>query len=123
VITAALIQKTAFDHLAVGFVKTMMRSFPLKSALRLSTATNRKFFSSSMLRSEAESTLDNLQYYARKRQTNVSLKALMETGNGKYLDEARIGSNSLLDDASANEKILIQVITRSSIYLKLAVTI
>jgi hypothetical protein len=123
VITAALIQKTAFDHLAVGFVKTMMRSLPLKSALRLSTATNRKFFSSSMLRSEAESTLDNLQYYARKRQTNVSLKALMETGNGKYLDEARIGSNSLLDDASANEKILIQVINRSSIYLKLAVTI
>jgi hypothetical protein len=123
VITAALIQKTAFDHLAVGCVKTKMRSLPVKSALRLSTATNRKFFSSSMLRSEAESTLDNLQYYARKRQTNVSLKALMETGNGKYLDEARIGSNSLLDDASANEKILIQVINRSSIYLKLAVTI
>jgi hypothetical protein len=68
-----------------------------------------------MLRSEAESTLDNLQYYARKRQTNVSLKALMETGNGKYLDVGRIGSNSLLEDASANEKILIQVIDRSSI--------
>jgi hypothetical protein len=90
----------------------MMKSFPLKSALRLSASTNRKFFSSSMLRSEAESTLDNLQYYARKRQTHVSLKALMETGNGKYLDEARIGSNSQLDDASANEKILIQVIDR-----------
>lgn len=69
-----------------------------------------------MLRSEAESTLDNLQYYARKRQTNVSLKALMETGNGKYLDEGRIGSKLILDDASANEKILIQVFDHYSIW-------
>lgn len=59
---------------------------------------------------EVESTLDNLQYYARKRQTNVSLKALMETGNGKYIDDAKTGRiSSFLDDASSNEKILIQV--------------
>ena len=37
----------------------------------------------------------------------------METGNGKYLDDGKIGSNLLLDTASANEKILIQVIYRS----------
>ena len=67
------------------------------------------FTTSNILRAEAESSLDNLQYYARKRQTNVSLRALMETGNGKYLNDSNTGMNSLLSDASANEKILIQV--------------
>ena len=60
---------------------------------------------------EIESSLDNLQYYARKKQTNVSLKALMETGNGRYIGEDNSGRiGSLQDDASSNEKILIQVI-------------
>ena len=74
---------------------------------RRSFLTCRSFTSSTVLSAEP----DNLQYYARKKQTNVSLKALMETGNGKFIDDVKSGlSSSLLDDASANEKILIQVI-------------
>ena len=88
-----------------------MKNSLSRCALKLSARQNfRTFMSSSTAMAEMESSLDNLQYYARKRQTNVSLKALMETGNGKYIEEAKAGRiSSLLDDASSNEKILIQV--------------
>lgn len=86
------------------------RSLLATNTLKVSCAQRCKWYTTSnVLRAEAESSLDNLQYYARKRQTNVSLRALMETGNGKYLDGVKSGMNVLLNDASANEKILIQV--------------
>ena len=86
------------------------RSLYATSDLKVSCGQRLRWYTTSnVLRAEAESSLDNLQYYARKRQTNVSLRALMETGNGKYLDESQAGMNSQLHDASANEKILIQV--------------
>ena len=91
-------------------VVAIRRSLFATSNLRVSCGQRCKWFTTSnVLRAEAESSLDNLQYYARKRQTNVSLRALMETGNGKYLTDSSTGMNSLLHDASANEKILIQV--------------
>ena len=91
-------------------VVAIRRSLLAANNLKVSCAQRCKWYSTSnVLRAEAESSLDNLQYYARKRQTNVSLRALMETGNGKYLDGVKSGMNVLLNDASANEKILIQV--------------
>ena len=86
----------------------MKKAYPVANALnKLSLHFIRKSFTSSSKRCAEP---ENLQYYARKKQTNVSLKALMETGNGKYLDEVKTGmSPAILDEASANEKILIQV--------------
>ena len=49
---------------------------------------------------------ESLQYYGRKRQTNVSLRALLDTGNGTLVDKISSGT---LNDASVTEKVLIQV--------------
>ena len=90
-----------------SIVVSMKKAYPVTNALKLSSHFIRNSFTSSSKRCAEP---ENLQYYARKKQTNVSLKALMETGNGKYLDEVKTGmSPSILDEASANEKILIQV--------------
>ena len=79
--------------------------------MKLSSYLTRKSFTSSSMRCAEP---DNLQYYARKKQTNVSLKALMETGNGKYIDDVKTGmSTAIMDEASANEKILIQVLLQT----------
>ena len=95
---------------------TIMKKANVVTSLlkRRSFLTCRSFTSSTILSAEP----DNLQYYARKKQTNVSLKALMETGNGKFIEDVKTGvSSSLSDEASANEKILIQVILCSKSFL------
>jgi len=51
-----------------------------------------------------------LQYYGRKRQTNVSLRALLDTGNGTLVDKLNSGNSAMtLGDATVTEKVLIQV--------------
>ena len=98
---------------------TIMKKASVVTSLlkRRSFLTCRSFTSSTILSAEP----DNLQYYARKKQTNVSLKALMETGNGKFIEDVKTGvSSSLSDEASANEKILIQVILCSKSFLSSA---
>lgn len=65
--------------------------------------------------------LEEIEYYGHKKQTPVSLKALMETGKGERLnrDNAFVSSNghtqsadaisSLMETAKRNDQILIQV--------------
>ena len=50
---------------------------------------------------------DSIQYYGRKRQTNVSLRALLDTGNGSLVDKD--GFAAAPAGATATEKVLIQV--------------
>lgn len=47
-----------------------------------------------------------IELYSKKKQTSVSLKSLMESGQGLHLDKSTIGFHS---DTKVNEKILIQV--------------
>ena len=50
---------------------------------------------------------ESIQYYGRKRQTNVSLKALVDTGKGTLVE--KMTSNIATPaDATATEKVLIQ---------------
>ena len=49
---------------------------------------------------------ENILYYGRKRQTNVSLRALLDTGTGNYLDKL---SSKSSESTVTSEKILIQV--------------
>ena len=50
---------------------------------------------------------DQIQYFGRKRQTNVSLRALLDTGNGSLVDKD--GFAAAPAGATATEKVLIQV--------------
>ena len=91
----------------------MRKSHAVTSVLKRSANVARKAFTTSPIRCAEP---ENLQYYARKKQTNVSLKALMETGNGKFIEDFKGGmQTTMLDDASSNEKILIQVINNAKL--------
>ena len=49
---------------------------------------------------------DSIEYYGRKRQTNVSLRALLDTGNGTLLN---VPVSRGTDTATATDKVLLQV--------------
>jgi hypothetical protein len=49
---------------------------------------------------------ETIQLYGRKRQTNVSLRALLDTGSGTFID--KIPTKGLVG-ASATEQVLVQV--------------
>ena len=48
---------------------------------------------------------DSIEYYGRKRQTNVSLRALLDTGNGTLLNVPITKT----EGATATDKVLLQV--------------
>ena len=77
------------------------RSFP--HSWRVPTSSSRRNAVSSVDAQLQES----IQYYGRKRQTNVSLKALVDTGKGTLVEKMN-GQIATPADATATEKVLIQ---------------
>ena len=58
------------------------------------------------LSTSVSSEQDSIEYYGRKRQTNVSLRALLDTGNGTLLN---VPLTSRAETATATDKVLLQV--------------
>jgi hypothetical protein len=65
-------------------------------------------FTSSTFVQESQKNEEFILHYGRKRQTNVSLKMLMETGQGQTLDQSNL---SFPANSPIFERVIIQVMS------------
>ena len=81
-----------------------------KLIANISKRSNRKYHSMKSYNIDDNSFKETLQYYGRKKQTNVNLQTLLETGSGQSLNEFEsIAIKSSPPKGALTDRITIQI--------------